>query len=233
MRYLLGNWKSNGNGALLDAFSSQWPKFPNTIQVGLALPFPWLTHPFSCAWRGAQNVSAFGPGAFTGEVHAGMLKELALDFCLVGHSERRHLMGETVAHTAQKVAALIEQTILPVFCVGETLAERQAGQLETVLERQLEPLRAIKASVLIAYEPVWAIGTGVAATPDDADQAHSWIRNWCLAQGLVVPPILYGGSVSPQNAHQLAQIASIDGFLVGGASLKPDPFFEIGAQLAR
>ena len=168
----------------------------------------------------AQNVHWENEGPFTGEVSAPMLFELGVYGAIVGHSERRQLFGETDENVGKRAAAGLEAGLSIIACVGETEAEREAGQTEDVLRRQLAVLEQHDALV-IAYEPVWAIGTGKTATPDQAQEAHQFIRN------LIDVPILYGGSVKPENAGELLSQPDVDGALVGGASLEVDSFAAI------
>ena len=184
----------------------------------------------------AQNVSAHGEGAHTGEVAASMLLAHGVRWVIVGHSERRQLYGETDADVAPKVQAALAAGLLPILCVGETLAERDAGRAEQVVADQLrgccsELTARQSATMCVAYEPVWAIGTGRTATPDDAGAMHRSIRAWWSeqygsesAEGV---PLLYGGSVKPENAAALLSDADIDGALVGGASLDVQDFAAI------
>lgn len=185
---------------------------------------------------GAQNISSHPRGAFTGEISAAMLRDLFVHYVLIGHSERRHYFGETNALLHEKLMRAYESGIRPILCIGETLQERKAGEEKRVLERQLqEALQGISladiANTIIAYEPVWAIGTGVTATVDQAQEAHHFIRtilasltNTTLASKI---RLQYGGSVTPSNARELLQAPDIDGALVGGASLDPRSFAEI------
>lgn len=185
---------------------------------------------------GAQNMSAHKAGAFTGEVSATMLRELFVRYVVLGHSERRQLFGETDALINAKVRAAHEASLKPIFCVGETLEERDSGQVETVLSRQLRAGLAglgdkeIQETV-VAYEPVWAIGTGRTASPQQAQEAHAFIRGEIagLTDSGVAERVRlqYGGSVKPGNAAQLLSEPDIDGALVGGASLDPRDFAEI------
>jgi triosephosphate isomerase len=187
---------------------------------------------------GVQNIHWEPTGAFTGETGGPMAFQAGAHYALAGHSERRHGMGEDDATVARKTRAALDAGISPVVCVGETLDERRAGQLERVLSRQLGTvLDALAgdprlARVLLAYEPVWAIGTGVVATPDDAAAAHGFLRV-LLREKLGVHagglPILYGGSVKPDNAADLLNAKDVDGLLVGGASLDPDGFANIAS----
>jgi triosephosphate isomerase (TIM) len=184
---------------------------------------------------GVQNIHWEAQGAFTGETSAAMAREAGAAYALVGHSERRHVFGETDQETARKVAAARQAGLTPVLCVGETLDERQAGRLEEVILRQLdagiaELGDADLAHLLVAYEPVWAIGTGETATPEDAADAHGRLRDRLserMGQAAATVPILYGGSVKPDNASALLATDDVDGVLVGGASLDPRDFAKI------
>lgn len=187
---------------------------------------------------GAQNCYFAEEGAFTGENSPKVLSEIGTPYTLVGHSERRTLFGETDEHVAKKIQALQKANITPMLCVGETLQEREAGKTEEVIRRQLRAgfsLREPRKEILIAYEPVWAIGTGKVATTAQAVEAHKILRDELKKIGgeqLAKTPILYGGSVKPDNAPELASQNEINGFLVGGASLKVDSFLEL-ATVAR
>jgi triosephosphate isomerase len=181
---------------------------------------------------GVQNVHWEPKGAFTGEISAAMAADAGARFALCGHSERRHVFGETDEQVGRKAAAVVAAGMTPVVCVGETLDERRADRLEEVLSRQLDaalgPLPGADAGFLLAYEPVWAIGTGVNATPEDAAAAHAFLRGRLRARGAADGvPILYGGSVKPDNAAALLAADGVDGLLVGGASLDPDAFAAI------
>lgn len=183
---------------------------------------------------GVQNIHWEEEGAFTGEVSAEMAREAGAEFALIGHSERRHLFGETDEQVALKTGAAIRHGLVPVVCVGETLEERRAGMVDDVILRQLDavlPELALSARVLIAYEPVWAIGTGETATPSDASSAHRTVRRR-LAEALggeaaARVGVLYGGSVKPANARELLAAPDVDGVLVGGASVDPASYVAI------
>ena len=186
---------------------------------------------------GVQNVHADASGAFTGEVSAPMAAEAGAQLVLVGHSERRHIFVESIEDTVRKTRAVLDAGLIAVVCVGETLEQRQADRAETVVAEQLLPVlqligHAGADRLLVAYEPVWAIGTGVTATPDDAGAMHAFIRGQLIASlgdaGREIP-ILYGGSVKPENAAELLGVADVDGVLVGGASLDPVGFAAICA----
>ncbi len=186
------------------------------------------------AAAGAQNIYFEPKGAFTGEISASIAAEAGAKWVLVGHSERRHKFGETDAEAGQKVQAALGANLEPMLCVGEKLEERQAGQTETVVLRQLEAgLAGLDAAsvarVTIAYEPVWAIGTGLNATPADAATVHRAIRRWLDGHTPAATRhrILYGGSVSAKNARDLLAESEIDGVLVGGASLDADSWVSI------
>jgi triosephosphate isomerase len=209
-------------------------------EVVICAPFPYLsqvealiTH--SQVRLGAQNLNTNMSGAFTGEVSADMIKDFGVQHVIVGHSERRSLHGETNTIVAEKVKAALDSDLIPLFCVGETLEQREAGETESVVAAQINTvvdLVGIDAflNIVVAYEPVWAIGTGVTASPEQAQKAHAFIRqllannNYDVAQQA---PILYGGSMNAANAKELIACADIDGGLIGGASLKPEDFLQI------
>ena len=227
-RLVAGNWKMHGsraaNRALLDAIVQGLPK--GGAECAVCAPFPYLVEVAEqlrgspVAW-GAQNVSEHAQGAYTGEVAASMLKECGCRYVIVGHSERRQIYGETDAQVAAKFSAARAAGMTPILCVGETLAEREAGRTEEVVARQLGAV-AFKQGVL-AYEPVWAIGTGRNATPGEAQAVHAFLRK-------KVPQdttILYGGSVKAQNAPAIFAMPDVDGGLIGGASLVADDFLAI------
>lgn len=184
---------------------------------------------------GVQNVHWEVEGAFTGETSAGMARAIGARYALVGHSERRHLFGESVEETSRKLAAALRAGLSPVLCLGETLDERRAGEAEVVVERHLSPLLEIpeeeREKVLVAYEPVWAIGTGETASPEDAEAMHGFVRSRLAAswgnEAAAGVPVLYGGSVKPGNAADLLAGHEVDGVLVGGASLDPGDFAAI------
>lgn len=241
-KLVAGNWKMNGslqqNADLLASVLREMggvgcdvllcPPFPYLAQVGLALTS-------SGVFLGAQDVSIHDAGAFTGEVSAAMLADLGCSHVLVGHSERRALHGETNQIVAAKFEAAQRAGLIPVLCLGETLAERDAGVTERVITAQLgavierSGVAALERAV-VAYEPVWAIGTGVTATPAMAQAAHVAIRNEVARQSFSVAErliLLYGGSVKPENAADLFSQPDIDGGLIGGASLVSGDFLAI------
>ena len=237
-KVVVGNWKMNGglrqNDALLSELRTGWaPQEGRRLAICVPFPYLWQVQAAlsgsAIAW-GAQNVSEHAAGAFTGEVAAAMVAEFGCAYAIVGHSERRALYGESDATVAAKAVAVIAAGLTPIVCVGETLAEREAGSTEAVVLRQLEPvLTRIGAGIvdaLLAYEPVWAIGTGRNATPEQAQAVHRVLRKRLGAAGEQVQ-LLYGGSVKAGNARSLFAMPDIDGGLIGGASLKADEFLAI------
>jgi triosephosphate isomerase len=189
---------------------------------------------------GAQDLYWEKSGAFTGEVSGAMLIDAGATMVIIGHSERRHVLGESDEVVAKKLAAALRDGLTPILCVGELLDERDAGKATAVVERQLDSAfhgmnAAIAARVVVAYEPVWAIGTGRTASPEDAEEMHGMVRNWLSVRAGVDPGamrIIYGGSVKPDNAAALIARSQVDGFLVGGASLDPASFVAIAEAAA-
>ena len=238
-KLVVGNWKMNGglkqNDALLASLRSDWDA-PAGRWIAVCVPFPYLWQAQAAlsgstiAW-GAQNVSDREAGAFTGEVSAAMVAEFGCRYAIVGHSERRTLYGETDAVVAAKATAAIAAGLTPIVCVGETLSEREAGATERVVMRQLEAvigaLGGGVSTIVVAYEPVWAIGTGRTASPQQAQEVHRLLRSRLAQAGAPDVLLLYGGSVKADNAKALLACADIDGGLVGGASLKADEFLAI------
>jgi len=181
---------------------------------------------------GAQDIYWEPKGAFTGAVSAPLVQQAGAKATLVGHSERRHVFGETDDDTRRKVAAALAAGLLPMLCIGETLAERDAGHTTAVVTRQLSGALSqldggALSRIVIAYEPVWAIGTGKNATPQDAATVHREVRAWLQARGVVRPRVLYGGSVNLKNAAELLAEPELDGVLVGGASLDPETWGQL------
>jgi len=233
---ILGNWKMYGDVALLDAFAAMdLNAFSGGFaRPGLAVPSILLSAAreklAGKGWSiGAQDVSEHPQGAYTGATSAAMLKEAASDFCLVGHSERRAYQHESDAQVAAKIERLTEVGIEPVVCVGETLEERETGKTDervtTQLRAVIKPLQAACASGLnpcVAYEPVWAIGTGKSATPAQAQEVHARMRELLGGEGLGGVRLLYGGSVKGETIAELTAQTDIDGALVGGAALTPE-----------
>lgn len=245
MRRILvaGNWKLNGNKASIQQLvTSIAAGVSDLTKVSIAVCAPYVYLPLtaellssSAVALGAQDVSEQDSGAFTGEVSAAMLLEVGCQYVIVGHSERRSLFGEKDADTARKFAAARKQGLIPILCLGESLAEREAGQTEAVVARQLDAVLALEGvqalnDAVIAYEPVWAIGTGKTASPEQAQAVHAFIRERIAAQDAKVAAkvqILYGGSVKGSNAAELFAMQDIDGGLIGGASLDAQDFLKI------
>lgn len=238
---VIGNWKMNGSSALANQLLAEVALGTYSADVAVCVPFIYLNQARellanSTVRLGAQNVSEFNPGAFTGEISAEMLTDASCAYVIVGHSERRQYFGETNATVGKKAQRAIEAGLQPVLCLGETLAERESENTEAVIGQQLrtvlEMLSADQTSrLVIAYEPVWAIGTGKTASVEQAQAAHAFLRG-CLSEKLgersaQMVPILYGGSVKPQSAAGLFQAPDIDGGLIGGASLVAEDFAAI------
>lgn len=248
-RLAVGNWKMHGslpeNRLLLESLAAAAAGLSKAT-CAVCVPFPYLAQVQAAlagsrvAW-GAQNVSQHPKGAFTGEVSAAMLGEFGCRYVLVGHSERRQLFGEDDATVVAKAKAALAAGLTPIVCVGETLAERERGVTEEVVGRQvsaaLDGLGAEGMGVsVLAYEPVWAIGTGKTATPQQAQAVHAFIRGLLKARSVQLAasvPVLYGGSVKAANAAELFAMADVDGGLVGGASLVAEEFTAICREADR
>jgi len=246
MRQVLiaGNWKMNGSRSsireLLNGIKAGAGEI-RSAELAVCAPYPYLADVqeqltgTSVSW-GAQNLSTEEKGAFTGEVSAAMLLDFACKYVIVGHSERRSLYGEDDALVARKFAVARKAGLKPIFCVGETLDERESNVTEDVVARQIDALIALEGAAaladgVIAYEPVWAIGTGKTASPEQAQAVHAFIRAKLADADAAVAEkvqILYGGSMNPTNAAELLAMADIDGGLIGGASLKAGDFLAIG-----
>jgi len=245
--FVAANWKMHKTVAeavaYVESLRSSIQGTPN-VDVALAPPFTAI-QAMAHAVAGTaiqvagQDLHWESTGAFTGEISADMLKEAGASHVIVGHSERRHIFGETDEQVNRKVRAAIARDLTPIVCIGETLDEREASQTLAVLDRQLElglldVTGAQVAELVVAYEPVWAIGTGLNATPDQAQEAHSHIRSR-LGEMFGIEAsercrIIYGGSVKPSNVAELASQSNVDGALVGGAGLDPVSFAEIVAK---
>jgi triosephosphate isomerase len=244
-KIIAANWKMNmtlsESDSFLDSFLLEVEE-EKRVDLVIVPPFTALArvserlNKVSNVRLGAQNMHFEKSGAYTGEISAEMLRELFVRFVVLGHSERRTLFGETDAIVNRKTKAALEATLKPIVCIGETLAERDAGEVEAVLERQLRgSLAGIESKdlsdIVIAYEPVWAIGTGRTATPEQAQAAHAFVRATLGAMSDAATAekvrIQYGGSVKPANTAELMSQPDIDGALVGGASLDPRAFSEI------
>lgn len=241
---IAGNWKMHGsraeNAALIEAIVHQLPNTP--AEVWVCPPFVYLAEisralAGSRIHLGAQDVCAETQGAFTGEVSAAMLRDVGCAGCIVGHSERRALYGESDQLVARKFAAVLAAGLTPILCVGESLSEREAGRTFEVVDRQLDAVLDLSGvaaftRAVIAYEPVWAIGTGKTATPQQAEEVHAHIRARVAGRDARIAEavrIQYGGSVKGANAAELFSQPNVDGGLIGGASLKADDFLAIVA----
>jgi triosephosphate isomerase (TIM) len=242
---ILGNWKMHGGydanseliNALLAGFKSL--RIQKAVDVGVCVPSVYLSHTEDLCYGtdlqyGTQDCSAYSKGAYTGDVSAAMLAEFGVHYVLVGHSERRQYQQESDHGVALKAQQALQSGVTPVICIGETLEQREAQQTLAVLTEQLQAvIEILGASSLsdcvIAYEPVWAIGTGKTASPEQAQQVHQALRQWLSAQGADAQAIrlLYGGSMKPDNASRLLAQADIDGGLIGGAALIAEDFLSI------
>lgn len=225
--YLLANWKMSQtlNGALSFVRELNLPRQPEGFYTAI---FPSYIHIADCMketnraglqW-GAQDCSTEKEGAFTAEISAAQLAELGVHYVLVGHSERRQRVLESSQSLEKKLSRVLEAGLEPIYCVGESLEQRKAGRVEETLEEQLRVLRGLSKKPILAYEPVWAIGTGLVAGQDEIQAAHRFLRDYGAA-------VLYGGSVKPQNVEEILAVEEVDGLLVGGASLKQDSFLKL------
>lgn len=247
-KLVVGNWKMHGrlavNAALLEGVARGAETLPLEVRVGVCVPHPYLAQAQALlggsrvAW-GAEDVSAHEQGAYTGEVAAGMVADFEAAYAIVGHSERRACHGESSDLVAAKAQRALAAGLTPIVCVGETLEERESGATEKVVGAQLDAVLAVlttdeAARIVVAYEPVWAIGTGRSATSEQAQQVHAFLRARLAAKSAQAAGVLllYGGSVKPENAAELFHQTDIDGGLIGGASLKAGDFLAICAAAA-
>lgn len=236
---VVGNWKMNGNlnanGLLLKAIASEW-QGKHSADVVICPPFPYLAHTANLLsgseiMTGAQTVSEYEKGAYTGEVSALMLADLDCKFVIIGHNERRRMQRESDREIAEKFVQCQSAGLIPILCVGESTEDRDNGLYLQTIGRQLNAVfdlvdRSVFCNAVVAYEPVWAVGTGKTATPCQAEEVHCFIRKQLGEIGQEVR-ILYGGSVKAHNAKDLFALADIDGALLGGASLDADEFLAI------
>ena len=231
--FIIGNWKMNGLSASIKSLALPVARHvaerKSRCTVVLCPPAPLIGPLYEVMQSvgievGGQDCSAFKEGAYTGETSAALLKELGALYCIVGHSERRQYHKETSELVAKKALVALEQKLIPIICVGETQAERDAGKEREVIETQVKASipDTIKSQILVAYEPVWAIGTGRTATVADIEVMHRYLRGL-----LPDTPLLYGGSVKASNAREILGVAEVDGVLVGGASLVVEEFSAI------
>ncbi|PKM11627.1 MAG: triose-phosphate isomerase [Gammaproteobacteria bacterium HGW-Gammaproteobacteria-3] len=239
---VVGNWKMNGSKAVAESLCKSIIAGLSADDTGIAVCVPYVYLADAAALTqgtplavGAQNVADQASGAYTGEVSAAMLKEFNCEFALVGHSERRSYYGDSNASVAARFEQAIAQGLTPILCIGETLEQREQDQTFSVIDEQLDAvidkvgIEAFKQAV-IAYEPVWAIGTGKTASDEQAQEVHKYIRERIAQKNLEIAgrlQILYGGSVKPDNAKGLFAMPDIDGGLIGGASLDAEGFLKI------
>ena len=240
--WIIGNWKMNGRRSSIAAFARAWAaqRLPENVSTGIAVPLPYLLDLKQAAPAlpvGAQDVSRFDKdGAFTGETSAAMLADLGTQFVLLGHSERRQYFGENNETLSAKLDNALAAGLIPILCVGETLAQRQAAQEQAVVADQLSVLRGkAMPHIAVAYEPVWAIGTGQVASAEQIADMHAFIYAELLSFTNKSANIraLYGGSVNAQNAQTILTLPNVDGALVGGASLQADSFAAIVQAAAK
>ena len=240
--WIIGNWKMNGRRSLTAAFAQAWAaqRLPENVSTGIAVPLPYLLDLKQAAPAlpvGAQDVSRFDKdGAFTGETSAAMLADLGAQFVLLGHSERRQYFGENNETLSAKLNNALAAGLIPILCVGETLAQRQAAQEQAVVAEQLSVLRGkAMPHIAVAYEPVWAIGTGQVASAEQIADMYAFIYAELLSFANKSANIraLYGGSVNAQNAQTILTLPNVDGALVGGASLQADSFAAIVQAAAK
>lgn len=246
VKWVIGNWKMHGrlaeNAALLQAVAEGSGAIADVVRIGVCVPTPYLAQAQAMlsgrplAW-GVQDVSIYTHGAYTGEVAAEMVCEFGATLAIVGHSERRAYHAESSDLVAAKTRRALEAGLTPIVCIGETLDEREAGTTEAVVGAQLDAVLDLlsieqAARIIVAYEPVWAIGTGRSATAEQAQEVHAFLRTRLVQKdaSLARVAVLYGGSVKPENAQALFGQADIDGGLIGGASLKSQDFLAICAQ---
>ncbi len=242
-KWVIGNWKLQGglafNQALIEGIRARLPVLDNRVGMAVCPVFPYLPQVAnlltgSGVVLGAQTLSEQAKGAYTGEVAGPMLKELGVELVIIGHSERRAYQGENNELIAKKARAALDAGLVPVLCIGETKQERDAGETKAILTCQLDAVFSLldtaKDEVVIAYEPRWAIGTGVSATPEMIAEVHGFLRAYLLAKDAgfgARTPILYGGSMNGANAASIAAIKDVDGGLIGSAALKAEDFVAI------
>lgn len=239
---IVGNWKMNASkeatNTLVMGILSGMADVKSKVIV--CVPSPYMSQVEALVVHsqlnlGAQSLNVNTSGAFTGEVSADMIKDFGAQYVIVGHSERRSLYGETDEIVAQKVQVTLDNNLTPLFCIGELLEDRESGNTQVIVSKQIQTvidqvgIDAFK-NIIVAYEPVWAIGTGVTATPQQAQDTHAFIRSMLAEHDADIAqttPILYGGSMNPSNAAELLNCEDIDGGLIGGASLKAQNFLQI------
>jgi triosephosphate isomerase len=239
-KIIVANWKMNGSLEMAHAYCTTLKalakKTPPTNTLVICPPSPYLSFvngalSGTCISLGAQDCSAHEKGAFTGSTSAQMLQDVGCPYVIIAHSERRQQFNESLEDLTSKVTQALTNKLIPIFCIGESLADFEAGKTNDTLIYQLTSLKGINAPLIIAYEPVWAIGTGKVASPEVIEKTCLFIQSHLKDTYALTCPILYGGSVTPENAGDILALPSVDGLLVGGASLKADGFWAI-AQAA-
>ena len=230
MKIIAGNWKMNGSSDLLTEMIDEISKLHTENRVILCVPYTMLRGGNSVVMIGAQNISKYDSGAYTGEISGQMISATGATVTLVGHSECRELLHDTNSDVSMRAKHAINNDLLPIICIGETAVERDTGLTETIVRHELResvPENAIDGGFIVAYEPRWAIGSGVRPTTTQIAKVTKVIRETLQEMGFVDTPILYGGSVTAQISQEIMNIENIDGVLVGGASLKKDDFIPI------
>ncbi len=230
--FFVANWKLNGNYKFIDNFIEEFEIPDNNSKCIVICPtFIYLDYTIKNKnnfYLGAQNVSQYEGGAYTGEISSTSLKELGIEFCIIGHSERRQFFKEENKNVNLKCSQLIKQQIIPIICIGETLEEKKNGKTNEILAIQLKeglPESSNYTNTIIAYEPVWAIGTGLTPTLEEIYETHEFIKKHNTK--FINYKILYGGSVKVSNAKEITSLSNVDGALIGGASLKANEFKKI------
>ena len=232
-KIIVANWKLNGSNDFLEAYFEELDSKNLRLNVCgvICPPTAYIQNCYSklhSLYLGAQDCSKFKEGAYTGEISASMLKENNCKFCIVGHSERRQVLKENNEDIKIKAAQLLDEKIIPIICIGETLEQKKMHKTHEVLKEQVInslPTNSSKESVVIAYEPIWAIGTGMTPTLDEINNIHKYLKK--DIKEIAGYKLLYGGSVNPKNASDIMNLEYVDGVLVGGASLKADQFSQI------
>ena len=233
--FFVANWKLNGDLKFIDQFIDNL-QVPNdnskcVVICPTSIHLDYLRQKKNNFYLGAQNVSEHEEGAYTGEISCNALSDLNIQFCIIGHSERRQFFNETNSDVCLKSSRAIEYKIIPIVCIGETLEEKENGKTNDILSKQLEdsiPISSNADNTIIAYEPVWAIGTGLTPNLDEINKTHEFIKNY--NSKLTNYKILYGGSVKANNAKEIVSLLNVDGALIGGASLKLEDFKKIIAD---
>ena len=228
MKIIIGNWKMNGTRTAFENMTKNISNIKTANRVIVCPPYTLLYCEKNDVATGAQDISTHDNGAYTGEISGQMIAETGAKYVIVGHSERRLYHNETNEIVKQKATMAIQNKLTPIICVGETLDERESGKTEKIIVNMLENcIPNTEHDFMIAYEPRWAIGTGMTPTPNEIENVHNIIFEYLKKHNHETTPILYGGSVSPSNAATIATITHVDGLLIGGASLKPDTFIPI------